>query len=390
MHNFFSNRIGEVPPLNAIGQEMERLEAKGEVILNLSDSNPVRQGLAPTGLQKLLANAGSHIYDPDPRGLLASREALAADLQCHPSRIFLTASTSEAYSWCFKLFCSPGDSVIVPRPGYPLFEWLGRLEGVDVHYYQLEYFHPVGWRIDLDSIQDLVRQHSPRFIVAINPNNPTGSYLSRDERAALREICSAAGIALVCDEVFRHFWLDDESQRESMASDDCLTLVLDGLSKSLCLPQMKVGWIQIGGQPDEVSAVNDGLEIIADSFLSVSAPVMHALPDFLGLRPGVVANVRRRLLLNLAELRRQVGEGYTRVLCCEGGWTALLECPRVMEDDELILALLREEGVFVQPGYFYDFDKRGYLAISLIVNPDDFAGGVTRILALLHRKVELL
>jgi aspartate/methionine/tyrosine aminotransferase len=314
--------------------------------------------------------------------MLGAREALAAHYAAErseggasPDRLFLCASSSEAYGWLFKLLCDPGDAVLVPKPGYPLFDYLAGLEAVEPRPYRLDYLHPAGWRIDLDSVRAALELGGSRVraLVLINPNNPTGSYIGAQERAVLVELCARHGCALVVDEVFFGFPLEPPSETSSfLGEDSVLCFVLDGLSKRLGLPQLKLGWIAASGPGPALAEACSRLEILADAYLSAGTPVQNALPRLLAQAEVFAGPCRRRIASNLASLRLLLeGSGSPhRVLRCEGGWTALVESPRFLPEEELALALLREEGLAVQPGYFFDMEREAFFAFGLISRPE--------------------
>lgn len=390
METRFSGRLGQLPGDSPLTLGLKAITASGRSLFNLSDSNPTRHGLRPSGVLDALSDARSLSYEPDPRGLLTAREALAGRLGCPPERLFLSASTSEAYAWAFKLCCDPGDAVLVPRPGYPLFDWLAGLEGVRTVPYRLHYTHPSGWRVDLDELAALASEHRAKALVVINPNNPTGSYLSPSEAKAIPALCASLGMCLVSDEVFLPYWLDYGRPGSSLGTaDECLTLTLDGLSKRLCLPQLKLGWTRLSGPSSLVDEATRRLEVIADTYLSVGAPAMNALPRLLAGADAFTESVRERLAINLAALRERTDKPGSpfRVLRCDGGWTALVQCPNIMPDDDLVLTLAREAGVSVQPGYFFDMERDGYLALSLILEPQAFALAVDAMMDALRRLV---
>ncbi|MBN1518600.1 MAG: pyridoxal phosphate-dependent aminotransferase [Spirochaetales bacterium] len=387
---FFSERVPRTHNSNRLSDLLGRLRSEGRAIVNLAESNPTRCGIRQDWVLDSMATPESLSYQPDPRGLLSAREALAERLACAPDSLFLTASTSEAYSWLFKLLADPGDTILVPKPGYPLFDYLAGLEGVRVAPYRLAYAHPSGWTIDRDSLEGAAASTGAKAVVVINPNNPTGSYLKKDERDFLRSLCAERGLALISDEVFLPYALEADASRASMAgSDACLTVTLDGLSKLLCLPQVKLGWMRLDGPAMLVEEAAARLDIIADTFLSASAPAMNALPDMLTRADAFVARLVGRLSGNLADLRSVFGSPQSpyRVLRCEGGWTALLECPRVESDEDMALALLRDEGLYVHPGYLYDFEREGVLTLSLLLEPEVFSTGVRALKRRLDRMI---
>ncbi len=348
------------------------------MVLNLAESNPTRCGLQAPGVLEALALPESLVYTPDPRGLIRARKALGERLLCKPEELFLAASTSEAYGWLFKLLCDPGDAVLVPKPGYPLFDYLAGLEGVRALPYALDYRHPRGWAIDIDRLLLDAAREKAKAIVLINPNNPTGSYIRADERVRIVEACACLGMAIIADEVFLPYALEDDGAQRSFGGESaCLCFTLDGLSKLLCLPQLKLAWLRLSGPEALLAEASARLEIIADAYLSAGAPAMNALPSLLPAADGFVLSLQKRMQENMAALRglfEEEGSPY-RVLRCEGGWTAVLECPRVDSDEELALGLLLHAGVLVHPGYLFEFERDGYLTISLIVPPEQFRRG---------------
>lgn len=293
-----------------------------------------------------------------------------------PDRIVLTASTSEAYSYLFKLLCDPGDEVIVPAPSYPLFELLAQLECVRVAQYPLHYHD--GWFADIDALGSLITPRT-RAIVWVNPNNPTGSYLKRPEYLAIADLCGTHGLALISDEVFADYEIEPESGtvRTLTAESECLSFSLSGLSKVCGLPQMKLGWIVAQGPASRPAL--DKLEWISDTFLSVSTPVQLAAGPLLEARHTVQTQIRERTLANLFHLREATANSACRVLRTEGGWYATLQVPRVRSEEAWTLELL-ERGVLVQPGYFFDFEPEAFLVLSLLTETPVFAQGVRHIL----------
>ncbi len=378
----FSDRIAPPGPENTLTRRRKELAAAGIDLCNLAESNPSRCALVPEAVLDLLRNPDALNYTPDCRGLPAARAALGKINGTRPEDIFLCASTSEAYSWLFKLLCNPGDCILVPKPGYPLFDYLGGLEAVRVEPYRLEYHHPAGWRVDLDELEDILRRYKPKALVLIHPNNPTGSYITEKERTAILDLVCA----LIVDEVFLPFPVEAEEPQYSFRnSSRGLVFCLNGLSKMLCLPQIKLGWIEAAGESVLREEACKRLEVIADSYLSAGVVPMLALPGLLALAPEVRSGVNRRLAGNLSVLH-QVFDGPEspyRVLRCDGGWTALLETPRYLPEEELCVYLLEEAGLVLYPGYFFDCESQGILAISLILPEAEFVDGAQRLKAAL-------
>lgn len=376
----FSRRLPGSLPENALARAVAARRASGRPLVDLTASNPTTVGLDhPSELLSELASPRNLIYEPHALGHAAAREAVAADFARRGTpvaadRIVLTASTSEAYSWLFALLCDAGDDVIVPRPSYPLFEWLTKLASVVAIPYRLEYHGR--WTIDIDALDAAVTTRT-RAILIVNPNNPTGSYLTKGELEAIDRV--APDLPLIGDEVFWDFPLDaaPASRVSVLASSRRLVFSLGGLSKSAGLPQVKLGWIAIGGEPPVVAAVRDRLEIIADTYLSVSTPVQTAAPRLIAGGERLRAQVIERARANLAELWRVVAANPAlELLRVEGGWSAVVRVPATRAEEDLAIALVEEDGVLVHPGYFFDFEREAYVVVSLIVPPDDFARGV--------------
>jgi aspartate/methionine/tyrosine aminotransferase len=371
---------------NRLSRVLQAKRRDGAAVLDLTESNPTRVGLPyPTDLLLALGAESGLRYEPDPRGSLQARQAVAEDharrgLRVGPERLVLTASTSEAYAFLFKLLCDPGDAILVPRPGYPLFEFLARLESVRVDAYPVEY--DGGWRIDLRALEERLTS-STRAIVVVSPNNPTGSFLKAHERAAIEETCARRGVALISDEVFADYAFREDARRApSLALDGpALAFALGGLSKSAGLPQVKLGWIAVSGPDDLRSEALARLEVVADTFLSVSTPVQMAAGALLARRAEVQDLIRARVGLNRVHLLSQVGPGSpATVLDADGGWSAILRVPATIGEEERVTRLLEEDDVLVHPGYFFDFPSEAYLVLSLLPAPGVFREGVERLL----------
>lgn len=372
---FSSRTPGALTP-NRITQALNARRECGLEILDLTLSNPTRTGIAyPQGeILDALNDKRSLTYEPSAQGLLEAREAVAAyhaaqGYEIDPSHIVLTGSTSEAYGWIFKLLCNPGDEILIPRPSYPLFDCLATLDSVTCREYVLS--HEPGWPVDFDSIERGLTPRT-RAIVLVNPNNPTGSYLKRDERDRLLELAVRRGIAIVSDEVFFDFAWRDDATRVSLLTpqSEALVFTLAGLSKIAGLPQMKLGWIHCGGPLAMRREALERLEWIADAYLPVSAPVQHAARHWLQMARGIRCEIAGRVAASLAALREGLSEvGACRVLESEGGWNAIIEVPRVRSEEEWILSLLDESGVLLQPGFFYDFSREAFLVTSLLIQP---------------------
>jgi len=380
----FSNRLPPYFETNRLTRAVAALSQAGTPIIDLTESNPTAVGFTYPGDLFDALNA-DHIrrYDPQPLGLRSAREAVAADYarrgaRVDPNHVVLSASSSEAYSWLFKLLCNPGDGVLVPQPSYPLFEHLTRLESVHPIPYQLRYHGR--WEIDFDTV--IKAPVHVRAILLVSPNNPTGSFVTRDEARRLAEICRGRGWAIVADEVFADYPLDaDSAPSESVMDLDVLSFTLGGASKSLGLPQIKLGWMVVGGQVQERDRAIAALEIIADTFLSVGTAVQGAAPSLLA-RGDVIRNqIRQRIASNLACARDVIRQfPSSTLLPVEGGWFLVARVPALRSEEALAVELLERERVLVHPGYFFDFPHEAFIVVSLIPPADLFADAFARAL----------
>ena len=382
----FSNRLPPNPVPNALSRRLAALHADGVAFVDLTESNPTRAGFEyPADLLRGLSDATALRYEPQPFGLPMAREAVAADharrgAVVSPAQVVLTASTSEAYSWLFKLLCSPGDQVLVPRPSYPLFEHLTRLEAVEATAYDIDYHGR--WEIDMASIARAASSRT-RAVLVVSPNNPTGSYLKAGELEHLAAICEERELALVIDEVFVDYTLDATPDRVTDVAlrTSSLAFSLGGLSKAAGLPQLKLGWIVVGGAPARRNAALDALELIADSYLSVGTPVQVAAADLLARGAAIRDGISRRLRTNLTALQ-DLAKSFpgTSVLACEGGWYAVIRVPATASEEDVVLGLLDRERILVHPGYFFDFPREAYLVISLLPPVGTFRDAAARML----------
>jgi len=383
-----SKRLSWSVARNPLTRLLDEKRRAGAPVVDLTESNPTRAGFDYPEAEILqgLASRASLVYEPAPLGLPAAREAVSRyygrrHLTVSPEGILLTASTSEAYSFLFKLLCDPGDSVLVPRPSYPLFDYLAALEGVEVIPYPLHYDGV--WHIDLGALGGSIRPGA-RALLLVNPNNPTGSFVKRDELGRLLELCGTHRLALIVDEVFSDYALADDADRvDSFAEgvEGALSFVLSGLSKIVGLPQMKLAWIVVGG-PAPARQAYQGLEQIADNFLSVGTPVQHAASALLELAPRLQSAIRDRLLGNLRYLSSRISASPAcQLLHLEGGWYAVLRLPGVRGSEDWALELLAADDVHVHPGYLFDFASEAYLVLSLLTRSETFRSGVDRLLA---------
>jgi alanine-synthesizing transaminase len=386
----FSDRTNWKLTQNRLTEALEQVRSSGAHVLDLTVSNPTRAGLHYDELQILrsLSSPQAMDYDPQPKGLPSARTAVADyyrtdhGITLDPEHLLLTTSTSEGYSFVFRLLCNPGDELLVPKPSYPLFEFLADLEDVKLTPYPLIYDH--GWQMDFPSLHNAVTKRT-RGVVVVHPNNPTGSYVHPEEQKSLNRFCREHGLAVIADEVFLDYANDGEKRRSFAANQDVLTFTLSGVSKISALPQMKVAWIVTTGPAADVEAAQARLEVIADTYLSMNAPIQSATPALLDQRKTIQPQLLDRVRGNLAELDRQLSAQKTcQRLNVEGGWYAVLRVPVTQTDEELALDLLRSKSVLVHPGHFYDFPSDGYLVLSLITQKAEFAEASRRVLATLN------
>jgi len=388
----FSSRLDVGAGRNRLARAVDSRHAAGLPVLDLTASNPTRAEFAyPPGLLAPLSHAEALRYVPAPFGLPVARKAVADDY-CRrgtpvpPERILLTASTSEAYSMLFKLLCDPGDSVLVPRPSYPLVEHLAALDAVTMESFPLDF--DGRWRVEPEMIEERLKtgRKPVRALVLVSPNNPTGSVLRREEVAAVASIAVRYDVTLIVDEVFCDYPMIADWPPSAVAENAALTFALGGLSKSVGLPQVKLAWMAVNGPEPVVTAALDRLETIADAYLSVSTPVQLAVPDL--LRDGAVVRqqIHDRVRDNLAIL----GDMARRYPSCtllpvEGGWYAVLQVPAVESEEELVLRILDSAGVLVHPGYFFDFDREAFLVISLLPPTELFVRAIASLFGLVAR-----
>lgn len=396
MAPLFSRRTAWDRTPNPLTRRLAAARSRGDVLTDLTESNPTRAGVVPDAIaREMVAALGDPrgvAYAPEPLGHELAREAVAGYYRARgvaaeavdARRVALSASSSEAYAWLFKLLCERGDRVLVPRPSYPLFEWLAGLEEVELEPYPL--LREEGFRVDLDAVAAALAGPEgarTRAILMVHPNNPTGSFVRRDDAEALEALAAAHGVALVVDEVFgdyAHGALPADRLPTFAGRARALTFVLSGLSKVVALPQLKLGWTVVSGPPALAEEALARLEMIADTYLSVSTPVQLALPSLLARRPEVQRAILARVRENLAALDDALareGAEVVRRLPVEGGWYAILDVPRTHAEDEWVERLV-DLGVIVHPGYFFDLDREGYLVVSLLPREAEFAPAIVR------------
>ena len=384
----FSGRLPSALAPNALTRAVAAHRAAGRRLLDLTCTNPTEVGFAyPAGLLEPLGSGAGVHYRPDPRGLHAARAAIARRYgpaaRVDPEAVVLTASTSEAYAWLFKLLCDPGEHVLVPQPSYPLFDMLTRLEGIVAAPYRLEYHR--SWSIDRESI---VRRTSPsaRAVLVVSPNNPTGSCLREADREWLVAHAAAHRLALVSDEVFADYPLVKRPDASSLVGESrVLTFALGGLSKSVGLPQVKLGWIAASGPGAEVAEALARLDLISDAFLSVSTPVQVAAPRLMEDGAAVRHAIHTRVTRNLDALRRALATcPEVTLLEPEGGWSVVVRVPAVAPEEAIVLGLLEGADVLVHPGFFFDFPHEAYLVMSLLPDPSTFDEATSRLLPMVR------
>ncbi|HVH70197.1 MAG TPA: pyridoxal phosphate-dependent aminotransferase [Candidatus Dormibacteraeota bacterium] len=366
---------------NRLSEALARRRAAGKPLVDLTVSNPTECGFAydENSILKALCSRAALEYEPAPRGLASARQGVceyysSRDVSVEIDDIFLTTSTSEAYSYVFRLLCNPGDEILVPSPSYPLFDFLADLQDVKLRRYRLIYDH--GWQIDFHALEQAVTPRT-RAMIVVHPNNPTGHFTKRAELEKLNAICAAKGLALIADEVFLDFSLATERSASFAGNLSALTFTLSGLSKICGLPQMKAAWVAASGPKEMKREALARLEVIADTFLSMNAPVQLAMPTFLAQRYRFQEQLMARVRRNLAELDRQLAlQKVSSRLEVEGGWYAVLRVPATRSDEDLALSLLNSSGVYVHPGHFYDFSSDGYLVVSLICAEEKFKIGL--------------
>lgn len=389
---------------NRYSAALEEHRRLGRQLFDLTASNPTNIGLhyREDVLLSALTRREALIYAPQPRGLPVAREAIAAYYAERGSFVsaddlLLTTSTSEGYSFVFRLLCNPGDALLVPSPSYPLFDFLADLEDVKLVPYELLYDH--GWQIDFPSLHMAIARADSegsraRAVLVVHPNNPTGSYVKQDEAFELDRICTAKKMAIIADEVFLDYGLHRPGafsfsgpHPQANWTRASLTFALSGLSKISALPQMKVAWISVSGPEAQKHEALNRLEVIADTYLSMNAPVQWAIPALLEERRNIQPQMMTRIHQNLEELDEQLAQqSLCRRLEVEGGWYALLRVPVTGSDEEFAIALLHQTGVLVHPGHFYDFASQGHMVVSLITPTAEFSEGINRLLQFVNKR----
>ena len=381
----FAKRTNWNLETNRLGTALAAHRAAGKPLIDLTLSNPTecRFHYEEEAILSALRNPAALKYEPNPRGLAVARTAVA---QYYAERaaivsnddIFLTTSTSEAYSYVFRTLCNPDEELLIPAPSYPLFEFLADIQDVRLARYALLYDH--GWQIDFHALEQAITPRT-RGVIVVHPNNPTGHFTKPEEMRKLNEICATREIAIIADEVFLDFALNEKQIATFAASSRALTFTLSGLSKLCGLPQMKAAWLVVSGPEAWKAEALARLEVIADTYLSMSAPIQLAIPALLERRLAFQKQVISRVNENLSELDKQLttNKSCSR-LKIEGGWNAVIRVPATRSDEELALELLATRGVYVHPGHFYDFSSEGIVVVSLITPENEFSSGLTQLL----------
>jgi alanine-synthesizing transaminase len=383
----FSNRLPHELASNRLSRAVAAIRDGGRNFVDLTESNPTRAGFDyPDDLLAALIEPASRRYAPTPFGQADARAAVALEygrqgLAVPADRIVLVSSTSEAYSWLFKLLTDAGDDVLVPRPSYPLFDHLTRLDLVETRAYDLEYHG--AWSIDFASVERALTPRT-RAVLLVSPNNPTGSFVSPADLERLAAMCAPRGIALIADEVFADYELVPGAAAAAgrvSARDDVLSFALGGLSKAVGLPQVKLGWMAASGPGPLLSAALERLEVICDAYLSVSTPAQVAAASLLARGAAVRRQIAGRVAANYRRLQSAVEDVPScRVLRSDGGWYAVLQVPSLEPEEDLVVSLLTVDGVLAHPGYFFDFSRESFLVVSLLPAPTVFTDGVGRLL----------
>ncbi len=367
---------------------LEDLRKKKTVLYDLTESNPTRCGF-PYPQEKILnafVDPKNLEYAPDPQGMHRAREALSAlyrenNVFIDPEKIFLTASTSEGYSYLFRLLVDPGQGILFPRPSYPLFQFLGDLNDVKTASYPLVY--KKNWGIDFEALRSTIHSNI-KAIVLVNPNNPTGSFVKQGELDILNDLCQKQSLTLIGDEVFFDYAYEKEDYKfykRLSHNKEVLTFVLGGLSKSLGLPQMKLSWIMVNGPAKQVEKALKRLEIIADTYLSVNTPVQNALPSWLELAKEIQGAIVKRIVANRDCLLEEINKVFhCEILNAEGGWYVILKIPNNLSEEDWTLEFLKKDHVLVHPGYFFDFESEAYMVVSLLPREEIFQEGLNRLL----------
>jgi alanine-synthesizing transaminase len=381
----FSSRLPAALEPNALAAAIDRLRTSGTPFIDLTVTNPTAVGIPyPPQLLADLSSPPALKYSPEPFGMQAARDAVVREyarqgFTATADRVVLTSSTSEAYSLLFKLLCNSGDEVLIPQPSYPLFELLSGLDDVRAVPYRLH--EHGGWTIDRSSVERALTPKT-RAILVVSPNNPTGSFITKDDEQWLAKLCASRGLAVVADEVFSDYRIQSVSATSAASVfSACLHFRLGGLSKSAGLPQVKLGWMLIDGPEALISSALERLELICDTYLSVATPVQVAAASLIEGGAAVRAAILDRIRKNLSTLRTLAAEHpEITLLEPEAGWSVVIQIPATEPEEQTVLRLLTERRVLVHPGYFFDFEREAFLVLSLLPEESTFAEGARRVL----------
>ncbi|HMD12989.1 MAG TPA: pyridoxal phosphate-dependent aminotransferase [Bacteroidota bacterium] len=389
----FSRRTNWYRRQNRLADCLENRRASGKPIIDLTSSNPTECGFhyPHTAIIDAFSTPELVSYQPDPHGLILARKVVSDYYQTRghsvdPSAIFLTASSSEAYSHIFKLLCNVNDTVLVPQPSYPLFEYLAQINDVHLDYYHLIYDN--GWHIDFESIRHAISS-STKAIVIVNPHNPTGMFVDASEYSEIRELAIKHNLAIIVDEVFIDYSFESNPlpDRSYVTETQVLTFTLNGIAKMLGLPQMKLGWMIVGGPPKDRQEVVARMEILCDTFLSVNTPVQLAFPPIMAVAQSIHQEIARRVKANYKSLRSIIlRSAPVSVLENEGGWYSILKVPNIKSDEQWTLGILEKKGVYVFPGYFFDFEPDAFLVVSLLIEEKKFISGIQTLLTFVQEE----
>lgn len=381
----FSDKINFNTEENTLSKILQDKKISGIEITDLTESNPTKAGFIYNTNEILnsISIPDSMQYNPDPKGIISARLAVTkyyADtgLSVQEDNIFITSSTSEAYSYIFKLITNPYDEILFPSPGYPLFPFIAELESVSIKYYKLNYFIDNGFRIDFKSLESKITDKT-KAIVLVNPNNPTGNYLNETDKAELINICKAKDLALISDEVFLDYCISADRKKTKTTAfiNEVPTFTLSGISKICGLPQLKLSWIIISGDKDFICKAKTGLEIISDTYLSAGTPVQLGLDVILANRKQFIEQVLARTRINYKFLTDSFKENeFNEVLLTEGGWYSVIKVPDIIDEEKFVCGLLQNDNVYIHPGYFFDAETGNYLVVSLLTKPDVFKKGI--------------
>jgi alanine-synthesizing transaminase len=383
----FAKRTNWNLETNRLSAALASHRAAGKPLIDMTVSNPTECGFHydEEAILSALRNPAAMKYEPNPKGLAVARSAVKRyyaerGALVSDEDVFLTTSTSEAYSYVFRTLCNPDDEILIPEPSYPLFEFLADIQDVRLVRYPLVYDY--GWQVDFHTLEQAITPRT-RGVIVVHPNNPTGNFAKAEEIRKLNEICAGRNMAIIADEVFLDFALGDERHATFAANLSALTFTMSGLSKICGLPQMKAAWLIVSGPEPVKAQALARLEVIADTYLSMNAPIQWAMPTLLGGRAAFRVQLMARVRENLAELDEQLARQKScSRLEVEGGWNAVIRVPATRMDEELALELLAVKGVYVHPGHFYDFRSKGFVVVSLISFEMDFSKGLGELLSL--------